>query len=81
MPSTPPTDPPVEKALEQIEKLVSEMESGKLGLDEVIARFEEGARLLKVCRDKLSAAEKRIEIIVREAGVPAGLAEFEEEEG
>ncbi|MCX7869797.1 MAG: exodeoxyribonuclease VII small subunit [Terrimicrobiaceae bacterium] len=68
--------PTLEEALARIEELVAEMESGKLGLEDILARFEEGSRLARLCREKLEAAERRIEIIVKEAGIPAGVAEF-----
>ena len=71
------TDVPLEKALERIETLVGEMESGKLPLEEILSRFEEGSKLVKLCQKKLEAAEKRIEIILREVGAPAGSEPFE----
>ncbi len=73
------TNVPLEKALERIETLVGEMESGKLPLEEILSRFEEGSKLVKLCQKKLEAAEKRIEIILREAGAPAGSELFDAE--
>lgn len=54
-----------EKGLERLERLVEEMESGKLGLEEMLARFEEGSRLVKVCGEKLNEVEKKIEQLVK----------------
>ena len=73
-PAPQPEDPSIEKALERIETLVREVESGKLTLEETIARFEEGSALAKSCRQKLDAAERKIQIILRENGEPAGVA-------
>lgn len=53
-----------EKALERLEKIVAEMEAGDLGLEDMIARFEEGQRLIKFCGAKLNEVEKKIEVLV-----------------
>ena len=68
----------VEQSLERIEELVAKMEAGNLPLDEVIATFEEGIKLVRDCREKLTAAEKRIQILVNESGGARALADFEE---
>jgi exodeoxyribonuclease VII small subunit len=58
-----------EAALKRLETLVGQMESGELGLDDLVAAFEEGQKLVKQCSDKLNAVERRIEILVQdEAG-------------
>jgi exodeoxyribonuclease VII small subunit len=54
-----------EKSLAKLETIVNEMESGKLGLDEMIRRFEEGQALVKFCTDKLNEVERKIEILVK----------------
>ena len=55
-----------EKALERLETIVEEMESGKLSLEDMMKRFEEGQGLVKVCSTKLNQVERRIEILVKE---------------
>ncbi len=70
----------LESSLERIQSIVTEMESGNLPLDTLIARFEEGVGLVKTCQQKLDAAEKRIEIIVKNARGEASLEAFREEE-
>lgn len=67
----------VEQALERIETLVREVESGKLSLEETIARFEEGSSLAKICREKLESAERKILTILRENGEPSALSPLE----
>ncbi len=58
-----------EAALKRLETLVGQMESGELGLDDLVAAFEEGQKLVKQCSDKLNEVERRIEILVKdEAG-------------
>jgi len=66
-----PTDEPdrgapsFEEAMERLEKIVEEMESSKLPLEELIVRYEEGIRLVGVCNQRLVAAENRIETLNR----------------
>lgn len=50
-----------EDALDQLETLVEAMEAGDTPLAEMLARFEEGNRLLKVCEAHLKDAELKIE--------------------
>ena len=50
-----------EEALARLERLVAEMESGKLPLDEMVSRFEEGRRLSEACAKELDAIKLRIE--------------------
>jgi len=58
--------PNFEQALERLETLVREMESGELSLETMMARFEEGQRLVKACGETLRQVERRIEILVKE---------------
>lgn len=55
--------------MERLETIVDQMESGSLPLETMLERYEEGTRMVKICSQKLAAAEKRIEIIGR---TPAG---------
>ena len=66
-----------EGAMERLEQIVEQMESNTLPLEEMLERYEEGIRLVKLCSEKLSAAEKRIEIITRNASGKPEIAEFE----
>ena len=50
-----------EVALEKLEKLVDSMESGDVPLDELVAKFEQGTRLLGHCQKRLEIAEIKIE--------------------
>lgn len=70
-------EPSFESAIERLESIVEQMESDKLPLEDLLVRYEEGVKLVKLCSEKLQAAEKRIEIITREAGGKTKLAEFE----
>lgn len=51
----------LEDALARLESVVESMESGDIPLDQLVARYEEGMKLLKLCEEQLRAAELRIE--------------------
>lgn len=57
------TDLCFEDAMAELEHIVEEMEGEQLPLEELIARYETGARLLKHCDSVLTGARKRIELI------------------
>jgi exodeoxyribonuclease VII small subunit len=60
-----------EGAMDRLEEIVEQMESGKMMLEELIVRYEEGMKLVKICQERLASAEQRIEIITRNnAGKP-----------
>lgn len=52
-----------ENSLKELEKIVRELESGEVSLDESLQRFEKGIELYKQCRQTLEGAEKRIKIL------------------
>jgi exodeoxyribonuclease VII small subunit len=59
--SLPPTS--YEQALQELERLAGELESGQMPLDQVLAGYQRGATLLAYCRDKLTAVEQQIEVL------------------
>ena len=63
--------PNFEKAMDRLESIVEQMESGKLPLEDLIQRYDEGMKLVKVCQEQLASAEQKIEVILRDsAGKP-----------
>ena len=52
-----------EKALEELESIVTRMEEGKLPLEESLAAYQRGAELLKFCESKLTDAQARIAVL------------------
>ena len=52
-----------EQALAELEAVVRILEDGRIGLDESLAKYEEGVRLLKVCRESLQNAERKIMLL------------------
>lgn len=65
-----------EAALQELESLLKEMESGNLPLEELISRFERGNALSEYCRKKLDSLEKRIEVLVKDDGGAGEWREF-----
>ena len=60
-------DLPFEEALKKLESVVEAMESGDLPLESLLARFEEGTRLVKACQAKLEEAELKINQLEKNA--------------
>jgi exodeoxyribonuclease VII small subunit len=56
-----------EAAMERLELIVEQMESSKLPLEELLARYEEGTKLIAICNQRLEAAENRVETLTRDA--------------
>ena len=52
-----------EESLEELEKIVAELESGQLGLSDALARYEQGVKHLKSCQQLLERAERKIELL------------------
>lgn len=59
-------DIPFEVALVRLEGLVNDLEKGELPLEAALAQFAEGVSLSQICLEKLSAAEKQIDLILEE---------------
>lgn len=70
-----------EVALEEVEQIVERLESGELSLEESLAAFEEGVGLVKVCYQKLSDVERRIELLVKDREGKLQLKPFGEAAG
>jgi exodeoxyribonuclease VII small subunit len=66
-----------EQAMQRLEEIVEQMESGELPLEDLIVRYEEGMKLVKVCQDRLASAEQRIEIITRNSAGKPVVKKFE----
>jgi exodeoxyribonuclease VII small subunit len=55
-----------EASLEALEQIVHQLENGDLPLDKSLELFEQGIRLSRECQERLSQAERRIEILLRD---------------
>jgi len=67
---------PFEEALKKLETIVEAMEGEELPLESLLAKYEEGARLAKICQDKLAEAELKIEQLEKNAAGEAKLKPF-----
>ncbi len=52
-----------EAALEELDQLVGQIESGQLPLEQLLTGYQRGAQLLQFCRDKLQAVENQIKVL------------------
>jgi exodeoxyribonuclease VII small subunit len=57
-----------ETCLDELEKVVRELEGGDLPLERSLELFERGMGLSDSCRKQLEAAETRVEMLIRNAG-------------
>lgn len=55
-----------EKALEELEAIVSKLEEGGLSLDESLSLFEKGVKTARYLREELQKAEKKVEILLKD---------------
>lgn len=55
--------PAFEEALAELEKIVANMESGQLPLEESLAAYKRGTELLKLCQQKIQDAEQQVRIL------------------
>ena len=60
---------PFEDALKRLENIVESMEAGDMPLETLLARFEEGTRMVKICQERLEQAELKIKQLEKN---PAG---------
>ena len=68
-----------EEAMERLEEIVSSMEGERLPLEDMVQSYEEGAKLLRVCRERIDVARQRVDLITAnlDGGGKATLAPFD----
>ena len=52
-----------EQALGELERLVADMESGQLPLEQLLASYRRGAELLAFCRERLDAVDAQVKVL------------------
>jgi exodeoxyribonuclease VII small subunit len=57
---------PFEKTLSDLQAIIEELESENLSLDKMVYLFEDGMKLMKICRTQLDEVENRITTLVKE---------------
>jgi exodeoxyribonuclease VII small subunit len=73
--------PTFEAALKRLEEVLDSLEHGNLSLEEAVQAFEEGVGLIRFCQGKLDEVERRVELLLKEAGGNFFTKPFPEEEG
>jgi exodeoxyribonuclease VII small subunit len=69
-----------EVALARLEDIVTELESGELGLEQSLKLFEEGVKLARICNARLEEAERKVEILLKDKAGKITTMPFEEKD-
>lgn len=64
--------PSFEAAVDQLEGLIEQIESGEIGLEDALKRYEDGTKLIQQCRKILDSAEKKIAELTGDGDSVAG---------
>ena len=70
-------EPSFEAALERLQATVKRLESGELSLEQSLESFEEGVRLSRLCQQRLTAAEQKVELLMQSSDGKAELQPFQ----
>lgn len=74
-----PKNQDFESAIKRLEEIVTQLESGNLQLEKSLELFEEGIKLSRFCHSKLDEAERKVEVLLKNAEGEMKRAPFEEE--
>jgi exodeoxyribonuclease VII small subunit len=69
-----------ENALARLEQITDELESGDLGLEKSLEKFNEGMTLVQFCNSKLDEAKSQVELLLKKDGELVSVP-FAEEDG
>ncbi|MEZ5607382.1 MAG: exodeoxyribonuclease VII small subunit [Burkholderiaceae bacterium] len=58
-------------AVQQLEQLLAQLESGQLPLEELLGQYQRGAELLRYCRERLQAVEDQVKVLDDDGAVRA----------
>ncbi|MFP4307089.1 MAG: exodeoxyribonuclease VII small subunit [Desulfococcaceae bacterium] len=73
--------PTFEKAMQQLEEIVTELETGDLPLEKAMKKFEEGIALSRYCTEKLDETERRITLLMEGPDGEVASQPFQEGDG
>ncbi len=59
-----------EAAIAELQAVVEKLEAGKVALEEALALYERGVALVKICNERLDAAEQRVRTVHLDGGEP-----------
>lgn len=65
-PSRPDMPKSFEESIEELEKLVDELEGGEVPLDQTLEKFERGMKLVQFCHGKLNDAEAKLKLLTKD---------------
>jgi exodeoxyribonuclease VII small subunit len=68
-------EPTFEKALAELEKIVAQMESGNLSLEQALAAHQRGVQLARLCQERLEAAQQQVKVLEGEVLKPLASAQ------
>jgi exodeoxyribonuclease VII small subunit len=68
-----------ESSLEELERIVRQLEQGELTLEKSLELFEQGVKLSRDCQERLNQAERRIEVLMRDNQGRASVRPFDPE--
>ena len=68
-----------EASLAELEKIVEQLENGDIPLEESLKLFEIGVKLTRECRERLTEAERRIEVLMKDGDGKLNLSELSPE--
>jgi len=74
-----PKNQDFESAIKRLEEIVTQLESGNLQLEKSLELFEEGIKLSRFCHSKLDEAERKVEVLLKNAEGEMKRAPFEDE--
>jgi exodeoxyribonuclease VII small subunit len=69
-----------EQALDQLEKLVSELERGDVSLENSLKNYERGVKLANFCQKEIENVKQKVEMLVKKSDGSLALEDFEENE-
>jgi exodeoxyribonuclease VII small subunit len=68
-----------EQAMEELELVVRQLETGKIKLDDAVSAYEKGVKLKQICEEKLAQAKAKIDILVLDKdNTPVGVEAFDD---
>jgi len=70
-----------EDAIEELEKIVDDLEEGGLALKKSLEKFSRGIELIKYCNEELNKTEKKIEVLIKNDKKIKKIVPFEDEFG
>jgi len=70
--------PDFETALKELEGIVEQLENGDLPLERALELFERGVKLSRECQKRLEEAERKVEILIKNANGDYEIHPFEE---